>query len=179
MNPLPAAPRPAARLALAAALLLVGAVQAKTGDSEQAINVTAQRSEIDNKTGTVIYSGAVTITQGSLNLKAARVTLYRNAENELDRLVAEGEPAVYHQLTDQGEPVEGRAKRIEYHTATEVVVFLSEVKLTQAGGNTTEAERVEYHSAKNTAQATAAEGGVVTTVIQPRKKKPEEAKPQP
>lgn len=152
-------------------VLCAGLAQGKTGDNEQPVNVVATRSDVDNKTGNVIYTGNVVITQGSLKLQADKVTLYRSKDgSELERMVADGHPAIYNQLTDKNEPVEGRARQIDYATASGIVVFLTEVKLTQGGGDTMEANRVEYDTNKNTVQATATEGGRVTSVYLPRKK---------
>lgn len=175
MNPSRAASLRArdAVLALAVGLALAGPAAGKTGDAEQPIRITAAHQDMDDQSGAVLYSGKVEITQGSLKLTGERVTVYRRASGELDRLVAEGKPAVYRQLTDRDEPVEGRALRIEYSDETGLVVFLHEVKLVQEGGDTMAAERVEYHSGKNTVQSSGGKNGLVETVIQPRKKKVE------
>lgn len=167
------------RSALLLALSLLGAdpAVAKTADREQPVNVVAKRSDVDNKTGNVVYTGQVVITQGTLKIRADKVTLFRNKAGELDKVVAEGAPAHYDQLTDKDEPVQGQARRIEYTTSKEQVLFLTEVTLTQAGGDTMKADRVEYDTVKSTVQATASEGGVVTSVFLPSKKN--DAKPAP
>lgn len=159
---------------LAASLLLglsLAAADAKTGDSDQPVNVAAQHSRVDNKTGNVVYTGNVVITQGSLQIKADTVTLLRNKDGDLNKMIAEGKPAEYHQLTDKNEPVTGTALRIEYDTADEIALFLNNVKLIQQGGDTVNADRVEYHAQTSVANATANDGKRVITVIQPRKKK--------
>lgn len=168
MNPSRAAARVLNRLLLAS-LLLTGQALAKTGDGELPIEIKSEHSGIDNKTGYVVYTGQVVIIQGTRKIRAEKVTLVRDANNELDKVIAEGNPAIFNQLSDKNEAFEGAAKRIDYRADKETVIFQDEVKLNQ-DGNTTTANRVVYDSAAGTVQSTAAEGGVVHSIILPRKK---------
>lgn len=169
MNPSRAAARALNRVLLAG-LVLTGPALAKTGDAELPIEIKSEHSGIDNKTGYVVYTGKVLIVQGSRKVRANKVTLVRDANNELDTVIAEGDPAIFNQLSDKNEAFEGAAKRIDYQADKERVIFQDEVKLNQ-DGNTTTANRVVYDSAAGTVQSTGTAESLVHSIIQPRKKK--------
>ena len=145
---------------------------ALSSDREQPIELEADSARIDERTGVSVYTGDVVLTQGSTRLLADRLTVERR--NDGNRLLAEGEPARFRQQPDdRPEPVEGRAKTIDYHTGQEQVVLTGEAEVWQ-GGNRFASERIVYDVASDTvrggqASPGAAPGERVRITIEPRK----------
>ena len=69
-------------------LLLSGIAQALPGDTEQPIHISADEALRDEKRGITVYTGNVTMTQGSLSISAELITIYR-IEAEADKIVAD------------------------------------------------------------------------------------------
>jgi lipopolysaccharide export system protein LptA len=101
-------------LLLPALMLVPLPASALSSDRNQPIDIIADKLQIDDAKHVSIYQGNVDMRQGSLHIKADRVELYFNAQNELLRLEIEGEPATLKQTSDAGEPVSGSAKHIIY-----------------------------------------------------------------
>ena len=90
------------------------AANALSSDRDQPIDIVADQLQIDDAKHISIYQGNVDMRQGSLHIKADRVALYFNAQNELLRLEIQGQPATLKQTSDAGEPVSGSARHIIY-----------------------------------------------------------------
>lgn len=100
---------------LASCCLLAHFASALPSDKGQAIHFAAQKATLDQKNGVTTYTGNVEISQGTLLVKADKVTAHFNAETQkLERIHAEGSPARYQQ---QPEPDQG-VMVIEANTVT-------------------------------------------------------------
>ncbi len=68
---------------------------AKNSDFEQSVNVTANKfgGSLDDKT--LIYSGNVSVSQGTLLIKADKLVIDSSAGKGKEVFIASGEPAVY------------------------------------------------------------------------------------
>lgn len=92
-------------LLLVVLCLLVNLANALPSDKGQAIHFAARQATLDQKNGITTYTGDVEISQGTLLVKADKVTAHFNAETQkLERIHAEGSPARYQQ---QPEPDKG------------------------------------------------------------------------
>ena len=104
-------------------------------DREQPIRIQADESSFDAETGISILTGGVQIHQGTLHIRAERVTV-ADQNGRLVRIVAEGEagnPATYRQRVNVGEPeVYAEAERIDYRVAQERIELQGAAHLTQA-----------------------------------------------
>ncbi len=81
--------------------LLSSQGQALPNDRDQPIRIAAQQAILDQRQGITIYSGDVQFSQGSMLVKADRVTAHFNAESQkIEKIHAEGSPALYQQRTD-------------------------------------------------------------------------------
>ena len=154
-----------------------GQVAALSSDREQPIELEADSAHIDERTGVSVYTGNVKLTQGSTKLLADRLTVERGEDG--NRVVAEGQPATFSQQPDdKPEPVEGRAKTIDYHTGRERVILTGSAEVWQ-GGNRFASERIVYDTATDTVRGGQASPGAkpgerVRITIQPQavKEKP-------
>ena len=100
---------------LAACLLIVTALTASAlkKDVEKPVYINAD-SVLFNKTkGLAVYEGNVSITQGTLEIKAYRIEI--NApNNEIQRIIATGKPVSFQQKMDDGKLAKGSANKLLY-----------------------------------------------------------------
>ncbi|MEO0444211.1 MAG: lipopolysaccharide transport periplasmic protein LptA [Pseudomonadota bacterium] len=139
-------------------------------DSQQPIRIVSNSAVKDNKTGLTIYQGEVDISQGTLNIRADKVTIYSN-EEQVVKIIAVGSPAQFKQkpAVDKAD-VLAKAKTIEYKLDSKQISLSDDASLDQDGskitGNTivydVNAARVEAKSNKDS--------GPVTVVIPPQPK---------
>jgi len=81
---------------------------AKSGDENQPIDVSADRSEYDDKAGIQRLVGNVEITQGSMKIKAESIAIHLE-DNRLARIEGTGAPIRFEQLNDADETIVGEA----------------------------------------------------------------------
>lgn len=122
-------------LTLSSMLLLNSASLALPEDSQQPILISSNSAIKDDKLGLTIYQGDVDIKQGSLNIKADKVTIYIAAE-EVTKIIAEGKPASFKQ---QPEPNKGdvlaKANTIEYRVLQKKITLMEDASLDQDGSS--------------------------------------------
>lgn len=106
-------------------------------------HIRAISTETSLRTGTTQYIGNVVLTRGTTRFEADQITEYRNG-NQLQRIVAEGNPAIYRDENARvSDIVYGVAKRVEY-IAGESKVVLRDFELRDRDGNTSKAENGTY-----------------------------------
>jgi lipopolysaccharide export system protein LptA len=95
-------------------------VVAKQSDRSQPIDIHAtsfdgtEQQPNATQPGRLIWTGKVVITQGSLEVTGAKATGYIDADNNLIRLVVDGNPATMKQLDEQDLLMRGHASNIDY-----------------------------------------------------------------
>ncbi len=97
-----------------AALAASPLASALSSDRNQPIDIVADSLQIDDSKHLSIYQGNVDMRQGSLHIKADRIELHFDENNDLLRLHITGAPATLKQLSDNNEPVSGSAREIVY-----------------------------------------------------------------
>lgn len=84
------------------------------GDREKPVNIEADRLTIDDVKKESVFEGNVTVTQGSLFLRADKVVVKQDAGG-FNYAYAFGKPAYFKQKRDgYDEYVEGQGERLEY-----------------------------------------------------------------
>jgi len=154
-------------------LLIAGAAGALESDREQPIQVEADSVDIDEQSGVSVYQGDVQVDQGSIRIRADKVTVTQR-EGAPRLVVSEGRPVTFQQQPEgKQELVKGQALRTEYDMDSELLVMIGEAILLQ-GGDTFKSDRIVYDRAKSVVKAGAAAAGKerVRINIQPRQKKP-------
>lgn len=145
-----------AQLCLRAGLLAALAAtpaHALPGDRSQPLSTDADKLELDDKSGTTTLYGNVIIEQGSMRITADKVILHYN-KNKLTHVIATGEPAHYSQVPRPNqEPVQARAKRLEYHIEQETLTLLNNASLVQDGGTSLSGNRIDYDVKKSLVKA--------------------------
>jgi len=158
---------------LTALLLLLtlptGLVQALPDDSDQPIHISADKALRDEKQGLTIYSGNVQMDQGSMRLKADKLTIYHVTE-EVNRIVAEGRPAKMQQqpALDKG-VVHAHAAVIEYFKSEDRVHLQTDARIEQDGA-VVSGDSIEYFIQEQLVKADSdlsVDGNRVNVVIPP------------
>ncbi len=125
-------------------LLWVGSAQALSTDSEQPINIEADRVDADDRKRLTVYRGKAIITQGSIRISGDTVKMYFDDQNELIKLISVGKPARFRQRPDgKKEFQRAEARRIEYYANKDRMILIDHAKASQ-GGDTIRADRIEY-----------------------------------
>ncbi len=130
-------------LALAAGLSLPGAALALGNDSNQPIQLEADRAELNEGSGTGVYRGNVVLTQGTIQLRASRLDV-KTGKRGLQQAVATGSPVRFRQQPagDQAE-ITAEASRVEYQGSSGRLLLLGNARV-QQGRNSFSGERIEY-----------------------------------
>ena len=113
---------PVSRLLAALALAsLAAAALAETGDREKPINFSADRGDLNYETKVGKLDGSVVLTQGTITVRADRLTFRQNPDNSM-QVTASGNPVSFRQKRDgSDEYYEGFAQRIEYDGAKDLL----------------------------------------------------------
>ena len=118
-------------VALAAAVAAADA-RAEAADKGKPINYSADSGEVNYQTKLGNLSGNVVITQGTMTIRADRITFRQNADNSVSA-TAHGNPIAFRQKRDGvDEYFEGFAQRAEYDGEKEVLELYDRALLKRA-----------------------------------------------
>ena len=120
------------RALLVCIIVFSGSCLAFDKDKNQTIIVESDKAERNEKTGLTQYSGNVIIRQGSLIIDANRVEIHY-ADDHVNRIICNGNPASYQQKSSTGEQVLARAETIEYLPAEKLVNLKTNASLSKNG----------------------------------------------
>lgn len=143
-----AAPRTTPALAAAlvvalASLAVAGVAAARDSDRNQNMNIQAAHSEGSlEDTGVYTFTGAVVITQGTMEIHSDRADIHR-AGGEIAKAELTGKPATLKQQMNDGSWMNARANRIDYDTRNDVIVLIGDYTVTTPRG-TTSGQRLTY-----------------------------------
>jgi lipopolysaccharide export system protein LptA len=159
------AAQPLRKLLLSSLFLAVSSFAlALPDDANQPISIVADSAMKDDKLGLTIYDGNVSISQGSLNILADKVTIFVVAE-QVSKMVAIGKPASFKQQPDVGaKDVVAKADTIDYFILDKKII-LTENALLNQDGSTLTGKVISYDLDAAKAKA---EGGI-QVVMQPIK----------
>ncbi len=144
--------------AVALLILLPALATALQSDKDQPIYIEADSVDIDDRSGISIYKGNVELTQGSIIIKADKVTVTQR-QNETDQIEAIGQPVTFQQDTEDGKgTIKGRAKKAEYSANSETIDMIGDAVLTQ-GQDTFKSDRITYDRARAVVKAGASAKG--------------------
>jgi lipopolysaccharide export system protein LptA len=164
-------PRTLASAAACALTLLSLPAYTLPGDKLLPIHIVADEAVRDEKTGLTLYKGNVRIRQGSLKISADLVTLY-HIDTQADKIVAEGDPALFQQQRSaDSKPMHAEGRIIEYYKEEERVHIREDARLEQ-DGSTVRSDSIEYFINQELVKATTDDPGTerrVEVVIPPHK----------
>lgn len=103
-------------------------------DKYETIRGRADNLTIDNKSGVATYKGNVNIQQGSLNIVADTLMIYRNSQGDVEKMVARGIPARFQQQPEAEKGViTASASSITYIPAQEKLLLVENASVEQDG----------------------------------------------
>ena len=130
-------------LTLIVTALASTAVSALPNDTEQPIKIAADNAVRDDRLGVTIYSGNVTMNQGSMRIWADKLTVHNSAE-AVERIVARGRPARFeHRQDAEQKPLMATGNQIEYFRTEERIRIHQQAALEQEG-STVRGENIDY-----------------------------------
>ncbi len=151
---------------LATALLSVSfSAAALKGDTDQPINIDSGSQSLDMENNVVVFSDNVVITQGSIKINAAKVTITRQ-EGKKETIDASGAPVTFQQTLDNGKPVNGKGNSVHYDLGTEFLTLIGNAELKQLD-SFIKAEKITYDVKKQQLKATSGGKSRVKTVLIP------------
>jgi len=152
--------------ALLAILLISNMAHARKSDFSKPIDVNADRSEYDEKAGVQVLIGNVEIIQGTMKIKADRIAISLDINNQLSKIEGSGSPIEFEQENEAGEAVSGQANAIEYDASSGSLVLTGNATLRQPGQRL-QSERIVFNSTEQKVSAEGGEKGRVSIRIQP------------
>ena len=167
---------------IAVAALAPGALPAlaEKADREKEIVVGADRLLADDANRTSTFEGNVVVTQGTMRMTAAKVTVKEDADRH-KYYVADGAPVTFRQKRDKvDEWVEGFAERAEFDDRNDVLKLFSRARV-KSNQNEITGDFISYDMRRELAEVSGAPPGKtpppntgrVKVIILPPKKAPE------
>ena len=130
-------------LAAALAAIFTTGALARTSDRNQPMDIEASHQVCGfGADDTCTLTGNVTITQGSLNMVAAKAIIEQSGGDPSRALLSGG--VTLRQLMDDGNQINAKSSNVDYNLRTEVVVFTGNVEIVQQRGMLS-GQRVVYN----------------------------------
>ena len=152
------------------ALLINSAAWAETADREKPVNVAADNCVADQKNSQMVCTGNVVLTQGTLVMRADKLTTREDAEGK-KFAKGEGRPVRFKQKLDSGEMLDAESLRFDYDEAKGEMLLMDKawVKKNQ---DIVIGDVITYNMNTEFYQAQSKNGGRVNITINPKKKDP-------
>lgn len=123
-------------------LLLPVSSWALKKDASQPVLIDADAVVFNKSQGKAVYQGNVSITQGTLAIKAARIEI--NAPgNKIISIIATGSPLTVQQRMDDGKLASGKAKQMRYLVEEKRLILDGNAELSQNNDKFT-SNHIEY-----------------------------------
>ena len=119
------------------------ASHARTGDRNQPMDIEASRQVCGlGANDTCTLTGNVILSQGSLNVTAAKAVIEQSGGDPSRALLSGG--VTLKQILDDGNKINAKSSEVDYNLKTEVVVFTGNVEIVQQRGMLS-GQRVVYN----------------------------------
>jgi len=159
-----------------AMLAMASPARAERADRDRPVNIEADRMNADDAQKTAVFEGRVVLTQGTLLIRADRLTVRQDKEG-FQSGVALGKLATFRQKREgSDEYIDGEAERIEYDGRADRVQLFNQARLRREGGDDVRGNyisydsRTEYFTVQAAKDASAeSRDGRVRAVIMPKK----------
>ena len=137
-------------------------------ERELPIHISADRIELDQKTGMAYYRGHVTFVQGGLTITAAKAQA-STRNNTVQTISAEGNPITFFQkVPPPGQDIQGQALRLKYFAPQQRLDLHGMVRFRQ-GSDSLHSDTLDYNMATGTMTAVSTSPrSQVHVVIRPR-----------
>ena len=152
------------------ALLIANPVLALSTDRKQPISIEADEAMIDDAKGIAVYTGNVIVSQGSIRINSAKLTLHYTNKQTLEKAVATGKPVRFKQTPDGKKPdLHAKAHRMEYYAHKDMLHLTKEAMVWQGEDKFTGAH-ISYDTKRGIIRAEKGKSktGRVSVTIQPK-----------
>ena len=164
-------------IALALALALACPARAERADRDKPVNIESDRMNADDAQKTSVFEGRVVLTQGTLRVRADRLTVRQDSEG-FQFAVAVGRLATFRQKREGlDEYIDGEAERIEYDGRADRVELFNSARVHRDSGDDVRGSYISYDSKTEFFSVQSAKGAPpqsrdarVRAVIMPKKK---------
>lgn len=155
------------RLAVIAALCLAPAMAlAERADREKPTNIEADRMSMDDMRKESVFEGNVVLSQGSMTLKADKITVKQDADG-FSSGVATGKPAIFRQKREGlDEYIEGYAERVEYDGKTEKLQLFTRARI-KRGEDEVNGDYISYNALTEFYEVLSTKGSTTATASGP------------
>ena len=151
--------------------------RAERADRDKPVNIESDRMNADDAQRTAVFEGRVVLTQGTLLIRADRLTVRQDGEG-YQFAVAVGRPTTFRQKREAlDEYIDGEAERIEYDGRADRVELFNSARVSRDGGDEVRGSTISYDSKTEhfSVQSTKdappqSRDGRVRAVIMPKKK---------
>ncbi|HWQ38602.1 MAG TPA: lipopolysaccharide transport periplasmic protein LptA [Burkholderiales bacterium] len=160
---------------------------AERADRDKPVNLEADRVEIDDAKKEAVFHGNVTLTQGTLMIKADRIIVKQDAEG-FQYGIAYGNQAYFRQKREGvDEYIEGFADRLEYNGKADKLEMFANAQL-KRGADEVRGDYISYNATTEffqvigggkTAATPGNPQGRVRATIQPRPRNPQPTAQEP
>lgn len=122
-------------------------------DKNETIRGSADKLTVDQKNGIATYTGSVIIQQGTLVISADSIVIHTNADNDVEKMVAQGSPARFQQQPDKDQGlVTAAAKQITYTPDNQRLLLIEDASVEQNGA-VMSGPRIDYDLVKEVMKA--------------------------
>ncbi len=156
-----------ARLAFAGMLwvMLLPAATALESDRQQPIDVSADSSELDARTGFTHIMGSVVILQGTLEVKADDAQVFVDS-GRVTRVLLNGNPATWKQQMDSLEWMDAHAAQIDYQVNDATILLTGDAQVNHPQGQIT-GDKLTYDLDAEKLRGDSSNGGRVKIRLEP------------
>jgi len=151
---------------------------AERADREKPVNLEADRVDLDDAKKEAVFEGNVTLTQGTLQIKADKIIVKQDADG-FQYGIAYGSPAHFRQKREGFDDfIEGFGERLEYDGKADKMQLFTNARI-QRGGDEVRGDYIAYNAITEffqvigggkTAATAGNPQGRVRAVIQPKPK---------
>ena len=155
-----------------------GSVHGENADREKPIHLESDRVIVDDVAQTSVFEGNVDLTQGTLQIQAAKIVLTQDKQG-YKHCTATGKLASFRQKHEgTAEYMEGYGERIVYDTRAETVDFFVQARVKRAQDDV-QGDHIAYSTRTEVFQVSGDPNNIndpnkgrVHAVIQPKNKEP-------
>jgi len=162
----------------ACAMIAPPAVWAERADREKPVNLESDRVDLDDSKKEAVFEGNVTLTQGTMMIKADKIIVKQDADG-FQYGIAYGSPAHFRQKREGFDDfIEGFSERLEYDGKADKVQLFANARI-QRGRDEVRGDYISYNAITEffqvigggkTAASPGNPQGRVRAVIQPKPK---------
>ena len=131
-------------LAVVLATAIAGSARAERADRDRPVNIESDRMNADDAQKTAVFEGRVVLTQGTLMIRADRLTVRQDGEG-FHSAVALGKPSTFRQKREGlDEYIDGEAERIEYDGRADKVQLFNNARVRRDSGDDVRGHYISY-----------------------------------